>query len=148
MLDQQRIAPTISYNRMDSHPVFSLHELHNGAVSEKEVGVDDSQLVRTSEVYGNELASAQHDLLRCEQQLQFDIDIRHRRSPKSDFIDDVRNEEKLSQVKNFNMVHDETNISQISDMTFFSRVIDDIQYYHSFNTPYYQNQQNVGCNEE
>ena len=133
---------------MDSHPVFSLHELHNGAVSEKEAGVDESQLLRTSEVYGNDLASAQNDLLRCEQQLQFDIDIRHRRSPKSVFIDDVRNEEKLSQVKNFNMAHDEANLSQISDMTFFSRVIDDIQYYHSYNTPYYHQNNQYNCDEE
>ena len=80
----------------------------------------------------NDLASAQHDL--GEQQLQYDIDMRHRRSPKSDFMNDMgENEEKLSLVKNFNMAHDhdEASLSQISDMTFFSRVIDDIQYYHS-----------------
>ena len=46
-------------------------------------------------------------------------------------MNDMRAEEKLSQVKNFNLAHDQTSISQISDMTFFSRVLDDIHYYHS-----------------
>ena len=55
--------------------------------------------------------------------------------------DMMGSEEKLSLVKNFNMAHDEASLSQISDMTFFSRVIDDIQYYHS-NAHLAQNQHN------
>ena len=105
-------------------------------------GEDDAEFRRHTD-HMNELASEQQDIqLRHNEQLEFDIDARHRRSPKTEVDFDTALyhgrvdpdgliDGKLSQPQHYPMLVTAASLDGdlVSNHSFFSRVLEDIQHY-------------------